>query len=389
MTDGVKIRTILLEDHKMVRQGLVALLQDAPDIEIVAEAGDGGTAVELAKTHVPDVALLDISMPGMNGLEAAQKIREVSPDTKLLFLTMYADDEYIIQALRFGGTGYVLKDADAGTLIDAVRRVYRGESYLSPEVSQTIIRRVINDDSEPHGETHENLTCRERQILQLIAESKTNREIGERLRISIKTVQTHRANLMNKLDIHDQNVAGQVRHPPRPGQAGVGRSNVNSQELTVSSQQLTVDGRHSVFHRPQQRLLQLLYLPLGVLAGIPTVAQAIAFPAGDDVEVHVRHGLPTHLPIVLEHVEARRPGHLHDRPGQLGDPLGDLSHRRRRHVRDPLVVRPGHDQQVRVSQRPDVQERDAGVILVDASGRNGAGDDLAEHAVGLGHGFLS
>ena len=203
MSDGVRIRTMLLEDHKMVRQGLVALLQDAPDIEIVAEAGDGLTPVGLAEAHRPDVALLDISMPGMNGLEAAQKIREVSPSTKLLFLTMYADDEYIIQALRFGGTGYVLKDADAGTLIEAVRRVHRGESYLSPEVSQTIIRRVINDEPVPAGNMHENLTTRERQILQLIAESKTNREIGERLRISIKTVQTHRANLMNKLDIHD------------------------------------------------------------------------------------------------------------------------------------------------------------------------------------------
>jgi len=203
MSDGVRIRTMLLEDHKMVRQGLVALLQDAPDIEIVAEAGDGLTPVGLAEAHRPDVALLDISMPGMNGLEAAQKIREVSPSTKLLFLTMYADDEYIIQALRFGGTGYVLKDADAGTLIEAVRRVHRGESYLSPEVSQTIIRRVINDEPVPAGNMHENLTTRERQILPLIAESKTNREIGERLRISIKTVQTHRANLMNKLDIHD------------------------------------------------------------------------------------------------------------------------------------------------------------------------------------------
>jgi DNA-binding NarL/FixJ family response regulator len=205
---------MLLEDHKMVRQGLVALLQDAPEIEIVAEAGDGRTAVNLAESHRPDVALLDISMPGMNGLEAAQKIREVSPNTRLLFLTMYADDEYIIQALRFGGTGYVLKDADAGTLIEAIRRVHRGESYLSPEVSQTIIRRVINDEPEPAGNIHENLTTRERQILQLIAESKTNREIGERLRISIKTVQTHRANLMNKLDIHDQTslVKYAIRH---------------------------------------------------------------------------------------------------------------------------------------------------------------------------------
>jgi DNA-binding NarL/FixJ family response regulator len=192
----------------------VALLQDAPDIEIVAEAGDGLTAVGLAEAHRPDVALLDISMPGMNGLEAAKKIREVSPSTKLLFLTMYADDEYIIQALRFGGTGYVLKDADAGTLIEAVRRVNRGESYLSPEVSQTIIRRVINDEPQPAGDVHENLTTRERQILQLIAESKTNREIGERLQISIKTVQTHRANLMNKLDIHDQTslVKYAIRH---------------------------------------------------------------------------------------------------------------------------------------------------------------------------------
>lgn len=214
MSEAVRIRTMLLEDHKMVRQGLVALLQDAADIEIVGEAGDGATAVELARTLHPDVALLDISMPGMNGLEAAQKIREISPQTKLLFLTMYADDEYIIQALRFGGTGYVLKDADAGTLIDAVRRVCRGESYLSPEVSQTIIRRVINKEPETHTDNHENLTTRERQILQLIAEARTNREISERLKISIKTVQTHRANLMNKLDIHDQTslVKYAIRH---------------------------------------------------------------------------------------------------------------------------------------------------------------------------------
>jgi DNA-binding NarL/FixJ family response regulator len=215
MGDSTRIRTMLLEDHKMVRQGLVALLQDAPDIDIVAEAGDGNSAVDLARVHTPDIALLDISMPGMNGLEAAQRIREVSPATRLLFLTMYADDEYIIQALRFGGAGYVLKDADAGTLIDAVRRVNRGESYLSPEVSQTIIRRVVNDDGNAHGNSHENLTTRERQILQLIAESKTNREIGERLKISIKTVQTHRANMMNKLDIHDQ--TSLVKHAIRHG----------------------------------------------------------------------------------------------------------------------------------------------------------------------------
>ncbi len=214
MCDNMKIRTILLEDHKMVRQGLVALLQDAPGMEIVGEAGDGNSAVEMARTHQPDVALLDISMPGMNGLEAARKIRELSPKTKLLFLTMYADDEYIIQALRFGGTGYVLKDADANTLIDAIRRVHRGENYLSPEVSQTIIRRVISDNSEPPTNNHENLTSRERQILQMIAQSKTNREIGETLRISVKTVQTHRANLMNKLDIHDQTslVKYAIRH---------------------------------------------------------------------------------------------------------------------------------------------------------------------------------
>jgi len=204
MTATETIRVMLVEDHTMVRQGLAAILANARDIEVVAETGDGKAAVELAQRLQPDIILLDISMPGMNGLEAAGLIREASPASRILFLTMYADDEYVVQALRCGAAGYLVKDANAETLIEAIRRVHRGESYLSPTVSQALIRKVVGEETAAPSDPYNNLTPRERQILQMIAESKTNRQIAEELKISIKTVQTHRANLMNKLDIHDQ-----------------------------------------------------------------------------------------------------------------------------------------------------------------------------------------
>ena len=204
MTAVTTIRVLLVEDHAMVRQGLTWILDDASDIEVIAQAGDGESAITLAETHLPDVTLMDISMPGMNGLEAANHIRQVSPATRILFLTMYADEEFIVQALRNGAAGYLVKDANAETLIEAVRKVHRGESYLSPAVSQTLIRRVVGDEPPESFDPYENLTPREKQILQLIAEAKTNRHVAKELNISIKTVQTHRANLMNKLDIHDQ-----------------------------------------------------------------------------------------------------------------------------------------------------------------------------------------
>ena len=208
------IRVLLADDHALVRAGFRALLQSLPDMEVVAEAGDGREALRLIGLHQPDVVLMDIGMPGLNGLEAAARIVEESPHIRVIILSMHATEEYVLRALRAGAVGYLLKDAGTTELELAVRAVVRGEMYLSPAVSKHVIAEYVQRvSSEPNS--FEQLSPRHREILQLIAEGQTTKEIAQTLDLSVKTIETYRTQLMERLDIHD--IAGLVRYAIRMG----------------------------------------------------------------------------------------------------------------------------------------------------------------------------
>jgi len=213
-----RIKVLVADDHTIVRQGLLALLNEQPDIEVVAEAEDGRDALKKCEKLAPDIVILDVGMPRLNGLEAARQIKKQNQAVKILMLTMHSDEEYIFETLRSGASGYLLKDAAATELITAIHSIYSGQSYLSPSVSHRVIENYIRRSEPPASDdsgSHKLLTEREREVLQLVAEGKTNREIADILNISIKTVDNHRTNLMNKLDIHDR--AGLVRYAIRKG----------------------------------------------------------------------------------------------------------------------------------------------------------------------------
>ena len=198
-----KIRVLLAEDHTIVRKGLRSLLDGEAGIEVIGEAEDGREAVEKVQQLLPDVVLMDIAMPGLNGLEATRQIKKRFPEVQVLILTMHANEEYIFQILRAGASGYVVKQAAPTELISAIRAAYRGDSFLSPSISRTVIQEYIRQaEAMAEKDSYDQLTTREREVLQLIAEGHSNREIAELLHISVKTVETHRANLMDKLDIH-------------------------------------------------------------------------------------------------------------------------------------------------------------------------------------------
>ncbi len=204
------IRALLADDHLIVRQGLKALLE-SEGIQIVGEATQGLDAVALAAAEKPDVAVLDISMPIMNGLDAAAEIRKVSPQTRTILLTFHDAAQYVARALKVGVRGYVLKTQGAMDLVHAVRQVYKGEVYLSPGVSRAVVDAYLTKQ-EPEAEP---ISARERQVIQLIGEGKSTKEIAAVLGISIKTVESHRVRLMRKLDIHE--VASLVRYAIRSG----------------------------------------------------------------------------------------------------------------------------------------------------------------------------
>jgi DNA-binding NarL/FixJ family response regulator len=204
------IRVALADDHNLVRAGLRALLEGLPDVEVVSESADGHTAIDDIVATRPDIALLDITMPGLNGLEAAARLSSLAPATRVVILSMHSSESYVAQALMAGVAGYVLKQACADELPVLVRSVMRGETYLSPAISKQVVDALRNrlGESEP-----EILTPRQREILQLLVEGKTVKEIAHLLSLSAKTVETHRAQIMDRLDIHD--LPGLVRYAIR------------------------------------------------------------------------------------------------------------------------------------------------------------------------------
>ena len=208
------MKVLLADDHTLFREGVRSLLERAAGVEIVAEYGDGREALEGIERLRPDVALLDITMPGMNGLEVATRAMRASPGTRIVLLSMHANEAYVSQALRAGVSGYLLKDAAAAELELALRAVAQGNRYLSPAISKQVLEGIVEGrplEADPLA----GIPARQREILQLIAEGKHTKEIASILGVGVKTVETHRARLMDRLDIHD--VAGLVRFAIRAG----------------------------------------------------------------------------------------------------------------------------------------------------------------------------
>jgi DNA-binding NarL/FixJ family response regulator len=206
-------RVVLADDHALVRAGIRALLDRIAGVEVLAEAADGREAVALVAEHRPDVALLNISMPELNGLEAAAQIASAHSRTRVVMLSLHADEEYVRRALACGAAGYLVKSADAAELELAIRAVSRGDVWLSPSVSRSVVRSML-DRSVP-DEPFEILTPRQREVLQLVAEGRTSKDIADRLGLSAKTIESHRAQLMKRLGV--SNVSGLVRTALRLG----------------------------------------------------------------------------------------------------------------------------------------------------------------------------
>jgi DNA-binding NarL/FixJ family response regulator len=210
---GIKI--LLADDHRIMREGLRSLIEREPDMEVVAEAADGRRTVRLAKELAPDVALVDVSMPELNGIEATSQIVSNTEETKVLALSMHSDEHFIMGMLRAGASGYLLKDCAADELCSAIRTVLAEETYLSPKAASIVIQDYRRDSSDAKSVRSQDLTPREREVLQLVAEGETSKKIAYRLDVSVKTIQAHRQQIMDKLDIHT--VAGLTKYAIQRG----------------------------------------------------------------------------------------------------------------------------------------------------------------------------
>ena len=198
-----KIKVLLAEDHTIVRKGIRSLLDAERHIEVVGEAENGREAVDKTESLVPDIVVMDHTMPLLNGLEATRQICRHLPQVKVLILTMHTNEEYIFQFLRAGAAGYLVKQTAPTELVAAINAIHQGESFLSPAIHKTVIEEYIRQgEAAGKSDSLDTLTDREREVLQLLAEGFSNREIGEQLNISVKTVGVHRVNLMQKLDLH-------------------------------------------------------------------------------------------------------------------------------------------------------------------------------------------
>jgi len=198
-----EIRILLADDHNVMRRGLRLLLESQPGFTIVAEAADGRQAVEQAQDTRPDVVVLDIAMPHLNGTEAAQRITEMLPNTAVVVLSMHSDEAYLLRALKAGARGYLLKDSSEGDLVEAIKAVSEGKAFFSPEVSRMLVEDYVRElRSRDAEDSYGLLTAREREILQLLAEGKSNKDIAAMLTLSLFTVETHRRNLQEKLSLH-------------------------------------------------------------------------------------------------------------------------------------------------------------------------------------------
>ncbi|MBS3765379.1 response regulator transcription factor [Candidatus Bipolaricaulota bacterium] len=201
--DGEKIELVIVDDHRVVRSGVKALIDTEPHLEVIGEAADGREAVTKVKSQNPDVVLMDLVMPEMDGVEATSKITKVDPAPKILILTSFSEEERIIQAIKAGATGYLIKDASPDELVQAIKDVYHGESTLDPKVAGTVLRSVQNEPQD----SSEDLTDREVEVLELLAEGLPNEDIAEKLYISERTVRSHVSNILAKLDLTNRTQA--------------------------------------------------------------------------------------------------------------------------------------------------------------------------------------
>jgi DNA-binding NarL/FixJ family response regulator len=209
----MSLRVLIVDDHPLMRAGIRALLEKTvQDIEI-SEAVDGLNAVDIATRDCPDVVLMDISMPGLNGVDAARRLTSNAPDCKVIMLSMHQDEQRVVESIRAGAAGYLMKDVAVAEVATAIEQVLRGDIFISPSAPKTVSRILANSQCETSPLSL--LTARQREILQLIAEGQSTKEIGYRLSLSTKTVETHRRLLMDRLDIHD--VAGLARFAVRAG----------------------------------------------------------------------------------------------------------------------------------------------------------------------------
>lgn len=211
-----KIRIVVVEDHALVRSGLRALLDGRDDAEVIGEAADGRSGVETVLSTAPDLVLMDVSLPEMNGIEATRRILAERPETRVVMLSMHSEDEYVYRSLRAGAAGYVLKAHDEEVLDEALESAMRGNVYLSPGISRSVVDRYMEGGADELPVSPlELLTPRQREVLQMVAEGNTSREVAEKLDVSPRTVEAHRADIMDRLGIRD--VTGLVRFAVRAG----------------------------------------------------------------------------------------------------------------------------------------------------------------------------